>query len=501
MSSLTPAEERGLSGLTLDSQLRQAFARLSSDEVAELVREMHAEALKRKLIYVRDGQAEAIPVMLRPTAILPDQLAYLHFVALTLINALKRLPDLYIQDFGVRGVVPLTPPEEKWLWDNWGPNHRENNPVFGRLDAVIDLTSPMWKDSLHFMEPNLSGVGGIHLIPVVEQVLADVVVPALQRQTPALRLEAGQDLRELFIQEVLDHLEGIGRSGRNICFVEPKYSGDGPVEQECLAEYYQERHGLNIFHADPSELYLVDGEVMYKGRMVDVIYRDYEIRDMLYIEEEEGVDIRPLRQLFKQNRVISSLAGDFDHKSCWEVLTDPQYTNKYFSADERQVFRRHVLWTRVVADRRTTLPDGESVNLLEYARKEHDLLVLKPNRSYGGDRVVIGPAVSQREWEAALQTAVAAAEAGDEQWVVQRLARLPVYEFPVIGGADGASALAFEPFYTVMGLAPTKYGLSVLGRASQKLVVNVAQRGGLCGVLIGKPSGRLMGPLRPAPTE
>jgi hypothetical protein len=33
-----------------------------------------------------------------------------------------------------------------------------------------------------------------------------------------------------------------------------------------------------------------------------------------------------------------------------------------------------------------------------------------------------------------------------------------------------------------------------LGRASQKQVVNVAQRGGMCGVLIGRPAGRLFGP-------
>jgi len=49
----------------------------------------------------------------------------------------------------------------------------------------------------------------------------------------------------------------------------------------------------------------------------------------------------------------------------------------------------------------------------------------------------------------------------------------------------------------VMGLAPTKYGLSILGRASQKQVVNVAQRGGMCSVLVGKPGARLRGPGAP----
>ena len=67
---------------------------------------------------------------------------------------------------------------------------------------------------------------------------------------------------------------------------------------------------------------------------------------------------------------------------------------------------------------------------------------------------------------------------------------LPVHEFPVVG-PDGS--VHIEPFYTVMGFAPSKYGLSILGRASQKQVVNVAQRGGMCGVLVGRPAGRLVG--------
>jgi hypothetical protein len=176
------------------------------------------------------------------------------------------------------------------------------------------------------------------------------------------------------------------------------------------------------------------------------------------------------------------------------VLTDPQFTYKYFTADERQVFRRHILWTRIVADRRTALPDGETGSLLEFARHDQDLLVMKPNRSYGGDRVIIGPSTSPAEWQAALQTAVAAGDSGEEHWVLQRLAQIPVSEFPVVN-PDGT--VCIEPFYTVMGLAPTKYGLAILGRASQKQVVNVAQRGGMCGVLIGKPSGRLRGPGAP----
>ncbi len=75
--------------------------------------------------------------------------------------------------------------------------------------------------------------------------------------------------------------------------------------------------------------------------------------------------------------------------------------------------------------------------------------------------------------------------------MVQRLASLPVHEFPVV---DLDGDVHIEPFYTVMGFAPTKYGLGIVGRASQKQVVNVAQRGGMCGILVGRPPGRLVGP-------
>src|SRR5262249_16798062 len=250
--------------------------------------------------------------------------------------------------------------------------------VFGRLDGVIEFTSPMWKDSLRFIESNLSGVGGIHLAPTCESLIADFVVPVLERIDPTLHLVRGPDLRELFIQDVLDHLEAIGRPGQHVCFVEPKYADSGIDEQTALADYYLARHGLKIMHADPIELTIENGEVCYEGNAIDVAYRDYEVRDLIALHRDAGVDVEPMRKLFRENRMISSMAGDFDHKSTWEILTDPTLARKYFNADERQVFRHHVCWTRLLFDRRTTLPDGESGDLLKFVRTHQDMLVLKP---------------------------------------------------------------------------------------------------------------------------
>jgi hypothetical protein len=193
--------------------------------------------------------------------------------------------------------------------------------------------------------------------------------------------------------------------------------------------------------------------------------------------KEEGVDVEPMRALFRENRLISSIAADIDQKSCWEVLTNPRLAKRYFSADEQLVFRRHILWTRVLSDRRTVLPEGRLGGLLEYVRAHHESLVLKPNRSYGGEGIVLGCAVVQSVWD----QAVSAALADSERWVVQQLATIPVREFPVLGPD---AAIHAEPFYTVMGFAASRHGLSILARASQKQVVNVAQHGGLCAVMV-----------------
>lgn len=483
---LTPAEELGLSGVSLAGRVRKAFYTMSEQEILALIDRIREESFRRHLIYLRDGQVETVRVLPCPLTILPDQRSYIHSVSLTIQNALKRLPELYLQDFAVREALRILPQEEEWLWKCWGPGHRENNPVFGRLDAMIDFTSPMWKNSLLYVESNLSGVGGLHLVPTCDHIVADVVLPVLRRHDGELRLELGQDIRELLMQEVFDHAEAIGRPVRNVCFIEPKYAGSGPDEQEELARYYHDRHGLRVLHADPSELTRQGDEVCYQGEPIDIAYRDYSVYDLLDLRGE-GVDIEPMFALFRQNRIISSITAELDQKSCWEVLTDPQLTQKYFSADERQVFRRHILWTRILADRSTVLPDGTSGELLGYVRREQESLVLKPNRAYGGQGVVIGPSVDRAEWESALERGLA----DSDRWVVQQLASIPVSEFPVLGPDGGVHR---EPFYTVMGFAPSKYGLAILGRASQKQVVNVAQRGGMCAVLVGHPPARLVGP-------
>ena len=343
------------------------------------------------------------------------------------------------------------------------------------------------------MEPNLSGVGGIHLSPVAEELVMRDAVPMLLAHDPELALQLPRDQRELFVQVLIDHAKALGRRSCNLCFVEPKYVHEGPDEQSALSRHLAERHGLVILHADPRELTVRGEEVFYGDVEIDVAYRDYETRDLLALEAELGRPLEAMRLLFRQNRVVSSLAGDFDHKSCWELLTDSAIAERYFSAEECRLFRRHVLWTRLAGDRRTSLPHGGEGDLLDYALKHREQLVLKPNRSYGGTGVTLGAGVEPGAWETLLSEAASKADDPQQSWVLQTATRLPVHEFPVVE-PDGR--VFGEPFYAVMGFAPTENGLGVVCRVSQKQVVNVAQHGGLAAMLVANPPRELRVPKR-----
>jgi hypothetical protein len=472
---LTPAEALGLSGAAIASRIQLAFHRMPEPLLADLLERLRDGALERHLVYSREDGLDPVRVLPIPVTVLPEQLTYIHHVTLTLQNALKRLPGLYLADHRVAEVLRLPHAEERWFRECWGTSQREHNPVFGRLDAVVDYTSPMWKDSLRFVEPNLSGIGGIHMVPTSERLILELVGPLLRRADQALQLGLNDDIRDLLTQLLLEHADAIG-TGRGVCLVEPKYDGYGIDEQVDLARYLRERHKLKVTHADPSELRLRGGRVWHGDDPVDLAYRDYAVADLLELADE-GVDVEPMKVLLRENRMVSSIAADLDQKSCFEIFTDPLLAHQYFGPAEQAIFKRHVPWTRVVADRETTLPEGRPGSLLEYARTAQEQLVLKPDRGYGGEGILVGPAASPVDWESALDAALA----DEQRWVVQQLVAIPVREFPVLA-PDGR--VAMEPFYTVMGFASSEDGLAVLARASQKQVVNVAQHGGLCAVLV-----------------
>src|SRR5262249_25667394 len=152
-------------------------------------------------------------------------------------------------------------------------------------------------------------IGGLYLVPTAAEIVNEIVPPVLERIDPSVRLEMCRDIRDLLMEDLLEHMAAIGRPGGAICFVGPEYVGRGADEQEQLAGYLRERHGLSVVHADPTELELRGDEVYYGETRVDIVYRDYAVADLLTLQAD-GKDVRAMKELFRQNRMVSSIGGD-----------------------------------------------------------------------------------------------------------------------------------------------------------------------------------------------
>jgi len=106
-------------------------------------------------------------------------------------------------------------------------------------------------------------------------------------------------------------------------------------------------------------------------------------------------------------------------KAFFAVLTDER-NDALFSFGEREMIRKHVPWTRVVADVRTS-HYGTPVELLAFLRNERENLVLKPSDEYGGTGVKLGWETSETDWDATIENAVGGSQGF---WIAQE--RIPV---------------------------------------------------------------------------
>ncbi len=95
-----------------------------------------------------------------------------------------------------------------------------------------------------------------------------------------------------------------------------------------------------------------------------------------------------------------------------------------FNADDAALIRRHVPWSRRIAEVEATW-QGQQLPLAELLRRERECLVLKRGDSFGGRDVLIGCNTGQAEWESVLTEALS-----DGKWIAQELLQPGRAELP-----------------------------------------------------------------------
>ena len=438
--------------------------------VARTMIERVREAARENGMWMEEREASTVvPICLRPGFVDPATLGYVHHATWQMRRALQRLPGVVAEDSQARELLSLTDVERKWF-EQYRPASLHGDSRYCRLDALFRTGSPGRPAQFEFIEPNVVGLGGMCYAIDTVDILERFVFPEIWDAEGDDIPQRADDPRELLFLELMEFSRGRG-FGENPTVVllgsRNGYETDG--EDRRLVDWLR-RRGLDTLFADPRELEIgTDGVIFAEGRRVDVIYRMMELSDLVEIEQKEG-ELGAVRAAFDQQRVTPTVGGDLEQKSVFELFTNDRYAD-HFTPTQQEVFRRHVLWTRLLTDRETTGPGGESVALPSFAREHRSELVLKPNRSYGGTGVLIGPQTSAREWDQAIESAIS----GSSELVVQRLAKLVEEELPI----QTDDAFETRAVYTVIGVFPSRYGVGVLGRYSDEPVVNVTRSGGV----------------------
>ena len=460
-------------GTTLNGQLQL----VPPEELRAIKLAVRQKGLERGIVYEDDaGKPQPTPILLRPRVLGGNQRNYLHRICRVMDGAWSKLWPLWREVPEARRFLPMTPREERWFAE-LAVSGRPADVLFGRWDATCDFGSKDWLESTQFFEYNPIGAGGTYLAPAVDEIVLETIVPALRKHAPTLLLQMNDDPRHVMLEVFADHARALKLKRFNVALCQYKGLTGGVEEFPQNAQFFR-RMGVECWHVDPRDLSVRDGELFGTtdgaSHPIDLVYRDHEINDLAQ-QEESGVDMSGIKHALRTGRCISSLAGEFDHKSAFQVFTEERFA-AHFTAEERRVIKAHVPWTRLIEATKTLGPDGAEVDLVPWMERERETLLLKPNRSYGGSGILLGRDCSERAWRLALERGLE----NPGTWVVQCYRPVAEKDFPVI---DEEGNVGLAEYFTVLGLYASEQRLAVLGRASRRRVVNVAQKGGLVSVL------------------
>lgn len=200
-------------------------------------------------------------------------------------------------------------------------------------------------------------------------------------------------------------------------------------------EILQERFtalGVPTIVCTPEDLEFDGRRLRGAGRDIDLLYRRVLMNDITGRPAECEALVRACEA--RAVCMANSFRCKIPHKKAFfAVLTDPRHA-RLFSDAERETIARHVPWTRVVAEGRTS-KGADEIDLVPWARRNREQLVLKPNDEYGGAGVMLGWEMGEAAWDTALQDALAGPPGS---WIVQEKIAVRRETFPWFQGGHDA---------------------------------------------------------------
>ena len=394
---------------------------------------------------------------LRPFFLTAEDERRVREVAETIARLGERVVKQALLDPDLLAQVALTPEEERLARIN--PRYATSSTA-SRLDAFL------LPDSLQFAEYNAESPAGLSYAERLSLIFDELAV--MKRFGESYRVRKFELIKPVLAAQMATYREWGGTASPPVIAIVDWREVPTWSEFEILQASF-EGEGVPTIICDPRELAFDGQNLTAQGRRIDLLYRRVLINDIV----ARPAECEALVKAYAAGAVCVSnaLTCKIAHKKAFFAVLTDERNSALFSAEERELIRRHIPWTRLLADTETTR-DGETFGLLEYVRQRRNDFVLKPNDEYGGTGVMLGWETDERAWDAALDKGLSDTKGA---WVVQeRIAvRREIFPMQTDSGVEMRDMLVdFAPYIFRGRMA------GFLTRLSSTGLANVTSGGG-----------------------
>lgn len=212
-----------------------------------------------------------------------------------------------------------------------------------------------------------------------------------------------------------------GGSGKPaVAVVDSDHPNEAGSDGDLVAELLRAQ-GLDAQFVAPEKLTFRDGELRAGERRIQLVVRRILARDIVTRWDLT----HPLLEAYRSRAVcmVNSFRAEIGQRRAFlELLTDDVVLSQ-LSASDRKFLKGVVRWTRVVSARKVRYEDQE-VDLLDWAIKNRERLMLLPDRPGTELRTYAGSEMTAVSWEWAVKQAMRS------PYVVQECGKVAGESFP-----------------------------------------------------------------------
>ena len=416
---------------------------------------LHSAMRKKRLLY---GE-RPIGIALRPHFLDEKQFRTLAHTAEQIASALEKVATAVLQSPQLMNQLGLTDAERELA---------SVDPGFSMAGITTRLDAFVSDDEIKFVEYNAENPSSLSDQEELNRLLLDL--PTMAAFAQRYRLRQFSPVEKLLQTLLHTYREWGGTGVPNIAILD--WENLPTANEFVLLRDHFEAHDVRTIVRSPDDLEYRNRQLRCGAFRVDLVYKRVIIHEFLARYD----DTHPLIRAYMNHDVclVNPFRCKIMHKkAAFEMLTEDEYQN-WFSASEKQAIRQSVLWTRRLADRKTT-HKGRPIDLLEFISRDRSRFVLKPNDDYGGRGVYFGSQMDERAWNDAIASALST------DYVVQEAIDLHTEIFPIFSDTDWS----LKPMF--VDTNPFLFRGKVCGamvRLSSSPVVNVTSGGGETGFFV-----------------